>query len=194
MMRLLAYIAVASMALVALVLSTVFLAMPRMNWSATSKPGALETRIARAVIDRWAALNANPQTNPLPPNAENLELGRKDFKEHCATCHGLDGSGRNQVEADFYPPVSRLTGETQKFSDAELYFVISQGIRLSGMPGFARSHKRDEIWRVVLWTRHLAHLTPDERNKIERETSEQWRSHEEVMRQGTAGHDFDETH
>jgi hypothetical protein len=42
--------------------------------------------------------------------------------------------------------------------------------------------------------RRLANLTPDERKEIERETSEQERIHEEVMRQVTPRHDFDETH
>ena len=54
---------------------------------------------------------------------------RHDPEAHCAACHGLDGSGRNQFEAEFNPPVAKLTGGVQKLSDSEIYFIIAHGIR-----------------------------------------------------------------
>lgn len=63
-----------------------------------------------------------------------------------------------------------------------------------GADAFGERHSSQEIWKLVLWMRRLANLTPDERKEIERETSEQERIHEEVMRQVTPRHDFDETH
>jgi mono/diheme cytochrome c family protein len=37
--------------------------------------------------------------------------GQEDYNEHCAGCHGIDGSGKNRLEADFYPPVPSLAGD-----------------------------------------------------------------------------------
>lgn len=180
-MRLLAYIVFALMALVTFALSTVFLLMPRMNWSATVKPGALENRIASTVRERWIALHRPDQSNPLAVTPDNLVSGSQDYNEHCSVCHGIDGSGKNRIEADFYPMVPRLTGDIQQLSDAEIYFVIANGVALSAMPAFGQHHRPEEIWRLVMWVRHLAAMTPDERKKIERETSDQERRHEEMM-------------
>ncbi len=181
-MRPLAYIMFALMALVTITLSTIFLLMPRMNWSAAVKPSTLENRIASTVRKRWIAIHRPDQRNPLTLTPDNLISGREDYDEHCSVCHGIDGSGKNRIEAEFYPRVPRLTGDTQQLSDAEIYFVIANGVALSAMPAFGERHRPEEIWKLVMWVRHLAALTPDERKKIERETSDQARSHEEMMK------------
>jgi len=58
---------------------------------------------------------------------------------------------------------------------------MANGVALSAMPAFGERHRPDEIWKLVIWVRHLAALTPDERKKIERETSDQERNREEMM-------------
>ena len=181
-MRLLAYIIFALMALVTFALSTIFLLMPRMNWSATVKPSTLENRIASTVRKRWIAIHRPDQRNPLALTPDNLLSGREDYAEHCSVCHGIDGSGKNRLEAEFYPRVPRLTGDIQHLSDAEIYFVIANGVALSAMPAFGERHRPEEIWKLVMWVRHLAALTPDERKNIEREASDQERRHEQMMR------------
>lgn len=191
LMRFFVYMMFALMALVTFALSTVFLLMPRMNWSATVKPGTLENRIASTVRKRWIAIHRPDQRNPLAATSDNLASGREDYDEHCSVCHGVDGSGKTRLEAEFYPRVPRLTGDIQQLSDAEIYFVIANGVALSTMPAFGERHRPEEIWKLVMWVRHLAALTPEERKKIEREASNQERSHEEMMRRGTKRGELD---
>ncbi len=106
---------------------------------------------------------------------------RTEYEAHCAICHGLDGSGRNQLEADFAPPVAKLTGGVQQLSDAEMYFIIAKGIRNTAMPSFGKNHSPDDMWRAVLWVRHLAHLTPPERAAIETQMKAKISQHESTM-------------
>lgn len=185
-MRVLICIIGAVVALVVSAVLTVLLAMPHMNWSAAAKPGGFETRMADSLRERWIKLHSRDQKNPLAPTPENLANGRAEYNAHCATCHALDGSGTHGLDATFYPRVATLTGDTQEMSDAEIYFVIANGVALSGMPAFGEHHSSQEIWKLVLWVRRLAHLTPAERKKIEREASEQEHSHQEMMRQAAA--------
>lgn len=171
-MRILMYIVGAAVTLCSLFILAIFFVAPRSNWSAAAKPGVLEARIANLVRERWIAIHSPDQKNPFAPTPENLASGRDDYNQHCATCHGFDGHGQRQLEADFYPPVEHLTGDTQEMSDAEIFFVIANGVALSGMPAFARHHSPDELWKLVLWVRHLANLTSDERREIEQSTSD----------------------
>ena len=158
-----------------------------MDWSALRKPGHIENGLAGYVTSNWIHRNADTQSNPLPPTPENLKAGQSDFEEHCAGCHGLDGDGENRFEADFYPPIPKLTGDTQKWSDGELYFIIANGISMTGMPGFKKNHVPKEIWGIVLCVRHLALLSPRENASLrsrERMTSEQ---HEKMMKESSPG-------
>ncbi len=157
----------ASAALLVLVL------LPRMNWSAARRPSGLETRLANQIRERWIEIHASDQKNPLAATPENLAAGRRVYDEHCAVCHGRDGSGENAFHADFYPPVARLTRSTQQMSDAEIYFVVTDGIALSGMPAFGAGHRPEEVWKLILWLRHLPDLTTTARNEIEQQASNQ---------------------
>ena len=153
--------------LVILEAAAFLIVMPRLNWDALEKPSAIEDRVAEYALGGWIDRNAPNEKNPLQPSAENLKAGRTDFEEHCAFCHGLDGSGRNQIEANFYPPIPKLTGEAEETSDGQMFFIIAKGIRFSAMPGFEKNHQPDEIWRMMLWVRHLDKLTPEEKSAIE---------------------------
>ena len=165
------------------VLIEIFLILPWLNWSAIRKPGQMENELAGYATSNRIRRNAGTQFNPLPPTPENLKAGQSDFEEHCAGCHDLEGDGENRFEADFDPPIPKLTGDTQKWLDGELYFIIANGISMSAMPGFGKNHDPKEIWGMVLWVRHLAQLSPPEKEAIEsrkRMTTEQ---HEKMMKE-----------
>ena len=157
------------------------LVLPRLDWSARKPPGVVEQALARNVLRRWVLRNAGCSTNPLASTPETLKAARTEFDEHCAACHALDGSGHNRYEADFYPPVAKLTAGVQRLSDSELYFIIAQGVRNTAMPAFANTHSRDDIWRAVLWVRHLANLTLDEKAAIQQEVRDATKEHEKTM-------------
>ena len=139
---------------------------PSMNWSATAEPGMIEGYLADRVIDGWVGRKSTAQDNPLSATTQNLKMAQDDYREHCAGCHALDGSGRNEFGAQFYPPVANLLEDESQMTDGQLYFIIAKGIRYSGMPAFETHHSREEIWRFVLWVRHLTRLNPDEKAAI----------------------------
>lgn len=86
---------------------------------------------------------------------------RHDWAELCASCHGADGSGYDTIGARMYPRAPNLAAKgTQSLTDGELYWIIENGIGLSGMPGFgddARENPRN--WRLVAFIRELPTLS-----------------------------------
>jgi mono/diheme cytochrome c family protein len=144
-----------------------FVVMPRMQWNATARPSAAEHWVARYVQSQWVRRNAPSESNPIAPTADNLREGEKEYDEHCAVCHGLDGNAKNQVGGDFYPPIARLSKGAGFLSDGQFYFIVSHGIRMTAMPGFGTRHSPDELWKIILWVRHLPNLTPQERAAIQ---------------------------
>src|SRR5216683_4714067 len=108
--------------------------------SSRAKPSALETAIARSARKMAAPSGAHNTKNPVPDSAEVQREARLHFADHCATCHGNDGSGDTLIGRGLYPkPPDLRAAETQKLSDGEIFWTIENGVRLTGMPAFGGS-------------------------------------------------------
>ena len=57
---------------------------------------------------------------------------------------------------------------TQRLSDGELYYIIHNGVRWTGMPAWGDPDNDMDSWKLVLFIRHLPHLAPDEIRDMER--------------------------
>jgi hypothetical protein len=64
------------------------------------------------------------------------------------------------------PPDLRLA-RTQNMSDGEIFYIVENGIRLSGMPAFGGPDTAEDSWKLVSFIRHLSQLTPAEESQME---------------------------
>jgi mono/diheme cytochrome c family protein len=130
-----------------------------------SAPGPIETRVSRMTRRVAVPADLRLQPNPVASTPEALAEGRSHFADHCASCHANDGSGNTELGRGFYPkaPDMRLAA-TQDLTDGELFWVIENGIRFTGMPAWSTGTKAGEesSWRLVQFIRHLPALTPAE--------------------------------
>ncbi len=138
--------------------------------SARSQPGRLETFVARTLRGVAIRMQTRGLTNPIPVSEEVVVEGRDHFADHCASCHGNDGSGNTEMGRGLYPraPDMRLPA-TQNLSDGELFYIIENGVRLTGMPGWSTGTPAGETasWHLVHFIRRLPHLTDDDMTRME---------------------------
>jgi mono/diheme cytochrome c family protein len=138
--------------------------------SARARPGALETFLARHAWRLAVPATARAMRNPVPATAENLKDARLHFADHCAVCHANDGSGDALFGRGLYPkPPDLRAAETQSRPDGEIFWIIENGVRFTGMPAFS-SHDvngghsmNNDSWKLVHFIRHLPQLTPEEK-------------------------------
>ena len=154
-------------AIVGAVLFTAILAlwvMSAAGFSARATPTAVERLVMRA-LHRWSVpAAARDAVNPVPFSAEVWAESRAHFADHCASCHGNDGRGDTAIGRSLFPraPDMRLAA-TQDKTDGELYWIIENGIRLTGMPAWGTGGGDDlDSWRLVHFIRHLRELTPEQ--------------------------------
>jgi mono/diheme cytochrome c family protein len=140
----------------------------RRGFSARDNPSAIEAYLARTT--RNLSINASERDakNPFAPTAEVLSEARFHFADHCAICHGNDGIGKTQIGENLYPkaPDMRLP-PTQNLTDGEIYCLIHNGVRLTGMPAWGGSGNDNDSWKLVLFIRHLPRMTPQEIKEME---------------------------
>jgi len=145
----------------------------RGGFSTRTQPSRLEAVVARMVrswsIPRLDREEPNPWAEAV--TTEVMADARAHWADHCATCHANDGSGNTEIGQNLYPkaPDMRLPA-TQNLTDGELYYIIRNGIRLTGMPawGDPETLQDDDSWHLVLFIRHLSHVTPEELKEMER--------------------------
>jgi mono/diheme cytochrome c family protein len=138
--------------------------------SAREQPGRVEEVMARRVRNMAIAQRAKSLTNPVEYSGEVIAEGRAHFADHCATCHANDGSGDTEMGRGMWPKVPDMRlAQTQNLSDGELFWVIENGIRFTGMPAWGESTKESETasWHLVHFIRRLPKLTPEELEEME---------------------------
>jgi mono/diheme cytochrome c family protein len=128
--------------------------------SAREAPGRVETFVATQVRQLAVARSARTLVNPVPRSPEVIASGLAHFADHCASCHANDGSGNTAMGRGLYPraPDMRLPA-TQDLSDGELYWIIENGIRFTGMPAWGEPGQELESWHLVHFIRYLPSLT-----------------------------------
>jgi mono/diheme cytochrome c family protein len=152
----------------------------RYGFSAHDEPTRIEVAVART-MRHWATPSGlRSRTNPAPLTPAVLAEARAHFADHCALCHGNDGKGQSGMGKQMYPRTPDMTlAATQRLSDGELFSVIENGVRLTGMPAFGNGtpESADGSWKLVHFIRHLPQLTPEEIGAMEKlnpRSPEEW--------------------
>lgn len=141
----------------ALVVLGVGFGFSRASFTALDEPGRVETYVATRA-KHWLVARAARESLPPQPANDTLSvaIGRMQFGGRCASCHGFDGRTPTDVGRWMYPRTPDLgSPAVQQWSDAELFWIIKHGIRLTGMPGFGNIHSDEQIWHLVHYIRGL---------------------------------------
>jgi mono/diheme cytochrome c family protein len=145
-----------------LIAFAILLLLSQFNFSALPEPGKMEiflaTKFRSSIIHR-----ASRRSIPPPPSdvKAGLEEGDNLYDAECAACHGLDGHSPTDAGRWMYPRAADLTSsEVQQYSDRELFWIVSNGIRFTGMPAFAQVETNEHIWDLVLYLRTLQRVGP----------------------------------
>jgi mono/diheme cytochrome c family protein len=167
------------------------------GFSARAEPSAMETKIA--AIARQAAIprSAVDRKNPVSNSPEILAEAKAHWADHCAGCHGNDGAGKTPMGAQMYPPAPDMRAQaTQQKNDGALFYVIENGVRLTGMPGWGaavRTEKSEQdSWKLVYFIRSLPTMTQSEIQQMGKlnpktdEEREEERQEEEFLNGGSA--------
>jgi mono/diheme cytochrome c family protein len=137
--------------------------------SARDQPGAIETTIARTMRSLAVPRSDRHRANPVKLSDEVFASAKAHWADHCASCHGNDGSGDTTIGKGLFPKAPDMRAQqTQSLSDGELFYIIENGIRLTGMPawGSGSPDPASETWELVHFIRALPRLTPKDLEEI----------------------------
>ena len=140
-----------------LVVVLIVIALMRFNLTALREPGPNETRLANSA-KRYFIYRASRHGIPPPPKdtKASIERGSSHYGLDCGVCHADDGRSQRTPGLWMYPRASDLTSkQVQSYSDQELFWIIQNGIRFTGMPAFGNVETPDHVWDLVNYVRTL---------------------------------------
>jgi mono/diheme cytochrome c family protein len=149
----------------------------RLPIAATTPPDFVD-RVAvtakfKAVVRGAAGLQVT-----VPADAASVSRGREHYVENCLPCHGAPGVKPAEFAEGMNPKPPDIDGSLQNYNDAQLFWVIKNGLRATGMPGFGVNHKDEEIVAIAAFVRHTPRLTPEERKDLAAAASHEDHHHE----------------
>jgi mono/diheme cytochrome c family protein len=128
--------------------------------SAGKQPSQGETSLANAAKDVTIPLEAGKMTNPLPETDEVVSQGQEVFLGSCAQCHGADARGDADLGRSMNPPAMDLSSShVQHWNDAELFWIVQNGVRLTGMPSWKSSISDTDTWKLARFIHKLPAAT-----------------------------------
>jgi mono/diheme cytochrome c family protein len=140
-----------------LVVVLIVIALMRFNLTALREPVPTETRLAN-LSKRYFIYRASRHGIPPRPHdtKASIERGGSHYGLDCSVCHADDGRSQRPLGQWMYPRASDLTSkQVQSYSDQELFWIIQNGIRFTGMPAFGSVETPDHVWDLVNYVRTL---------------------------------------
>lgn len=139
------------------------------------------------VRDRSIAIRVETITPPAELHARlDMDRAVRSFHDMCVGCHAAPGLEPSFVREGLNPEPPRLGEErVQERSDAELFWIIAHGIKMTGMPALAPTHADEDIWELVAFLRKLPKMNPQEYQALMAAAG---------IKEGEAGHSHDHSH
>lgn len=159
--------------------------------TATGKPG---------ILDWWGGVNLDNYVSRKAPDSTipaeaDLAEGFEHYLSMCLHCHGGPDASREEWAHHMLPEPPKLWEEdVQQVTDGTLFYVVANGIRMTGMPAFGPVHSEGDIWNIVAIVRQLNQLSTEQKLQMQKTSSGYDHDAEEDAEHGDEkGHDHNET-
>jgi len=127
----------------------------------------LETTSDNSVEHHSKAIKA-PDLN----DSSMIKEGFVHYQEMCESCHSAPGKKETNLAKGLNPPAPDLSESGKEMSAEELFWVTKNGIKMTGMPAWGRTHPDDKIWAIVAAVKQLHKTSPEEYNSYSKEMDE----------------------
>lgn len=109
------------------------------------------------IVVRDRSIAAAAREIPVPDLADgNLaDLGAEHYRAACASCHGIPGQGPGPVYQNMLPAPPDLVSAYEDYNSRELFWIIYNGLKFTGMPAWPGDGRDDEVWTLVAFLDRL---------------------------------------
>ena len=141
------------------------------NVAATASDSRLVVWLLSTVSDNSVRVRAKKIQAPSDlASADRIDGGMRHYHKLCLTCHGAPGVKRSPIGSGLNPEPPDLVEAAQELSPSETFWVIKNGIKMTGMPAFGPKLQDERLWDIVAFVDQFPKITPEQYKKMLKET------------------------
>jgi mono/diheme cytochrome c family protein len=130
---------------------------------AASRPHLAVTRaVLSAIMDSSVRHHAAGIAVSPVYNVPDLAEGAEHYREMCAVCHGAPGERQSEISKGLNPHAPYLVRSVRDMKPAEVYWLIRNGVKMTGMPAFGKTHTDEQMWAIAAFVKRLPNMTPEQ--------------------------------
>jgi len=137
------------------------------NVAATNPDSSMTEWILHTTMRRSVKMRSSAIAAPQKFSELDVRAGFKEFRAMCAGCHGAPGKMRSAAGKGLRPRAPDLAIAANDWSTANLFWIVKNGIKMTGMPAFGPTHDDQTIWNIVAFVDQLPKMTPEEYRALE---------------------------
>lgn len=156
-------ITIASLIILVALGGLLFIYSGSFNVAATSKDPALlgwilKTTRERSIDSRYEKITLPAKS--VMTNPKTLQIGFDHYNDMCIVCHGAPGIEPGEAHDGLNPEPPNLAKVVKNMPDKEIFWILKNGIKFTGMPAWGPTHSDDKIWAMVAFIKTLPGMTP----------------------------------
>ena len=149
-----------------LVLALIFIHSGWFSVSAMNEESGIMTWIFKTTKTNSLASRSKDISVPELNDSSLIKEGFEHYDEMCVSCHGAPGEEETELSKGLNPPAPFLVESAEGTDARELFWVTKNGIRMTGMPAWGKTHSDEKIWAIVAFVKTLPHLTAEDYKKM----------------------------
>jgi mono/diheme cytochrome c family protein len=103
---------------------------------------------------------------PASFSADQIQDGARDYDQSCALCHGGPGVARAPWVEGMNPSPPFLLDSGRNWTAGQLYWIIGDGVKMTGMPAWRMSRSDRQIWDLVAFLKAMPNLSATDYAKL----------------------------
>jgi mono/diheme cytochrome c family protein len=115
--------------------------------------------LLHTAMERSVSVHARDIETPPLDDPQLVMNGFRHYREMCVGCHLAPGITSSEIRKGLMPEAPVLAEEVEEWTPAELFWVIKNGVKMTGMPAWGATHSNEEIWAMVAFLEKLPHLS-----------------------------------
>ena len=179
-----------------LALSLVFIYSGWYNVSANEPESGIVEWVLNTTKDKSIESRSKDITVPDLNDSSMIIEGFEHYNEMCVGCHGAPGNEETELTKALNPPAPYLVEGAKEIDPKDLFWITKNGIRMTGMPAWGKTHSDEKIWAIVAFVKQLSNITAEDYKKMEShsDSMEESDKHPDETEQHAHSHSGEEHH
>ena len=158
-----------TMVIFALLFTGIFIWSGIYNVAANNKHYAFTSGLLELVREQSVNSRLSDIVVPALNDKQQIKQGAQFYAQMCAACHLAPGISESELHAGLYPQpplLSQNENKHNKHSAAKQFWIIKNGLKMTGMPAWSPAHNDEQIWSMVAFIKQLKNMSVDEYNLL----------------------------